>query len=99
MNARQKAKRYKKELERIRSEPFKPTIVQYHRPIITLQASYIENYDKYNLSPVLSKKAIIDHLYSRIAKDCAFKDAVSIQTEIDECTGNIKYTARLQVLG
>lgn len=100
MNARQKAKKYKKELEQIKYmiSPYNVTTLSEEKRIMTLKAVYVENYDHYILSSALSKQAIIDHLYSCITKDISLKDEISITTEIDESTGDIRYTATLQVL-
>ena len=98
MNARQKAKKYKKELDRIRTSPFKLGVIYDRKNIVTLKATLIENYDRYELSPVLSNQMIKDTLYKRLSNDLTFKDAVIITRNIDEVTGDIKYTATLQLL-
>lgn len=98
MNARQKAKKYKKELDYIRKIPSKLCVIQDRKNVVMLRATLIENYDRYELSPVLSNQMIKDTLYKRLSNDLTFKDAVIITRNIDEVTGDIKYTATLQLL-
>lgn len=95
MNARQKAKKYKKELDRLRSSPIKPQIVYEARPITTIQASIVEE-PKLCLPP---KEFIRKHLIEQICRSGEFTNAVNIESEYNDWTGWTKYTATLQIVG
>ena len=93
MNARQKAKKYKKELERLRSIPDKPVFVhdQIHVEQIKASIMYGDISDEY----------AAEILYKKICNSEPFRNAVNIKKESNErneWVGVKKYTATLQVL-
>lgn len=106
MNARQKAKKYKQELERLKKEPVKRYYVSStHREVKTFRASEI----CYLPHSINCGPDEIDEFYKRIllekiVKDDLFREAVKFQKETDFThPGNIytkpvKYSASVDVL-
>ena len=94
MNARQKAKKYKKELERLRSIPFKPKIEYTKRNVVTIRVTTFEESSIYPIP----EDIIIDDLCEKLSKSDIFREAVTIEREIMDDNGLKKHTATLQVL-
>lgn len=97
MNARQKAKKYKRELERLKSMVIEPTyIYEDNRDVVKLRADYIvpgylEIDDETN--------AIIrGKLVRELAASEDFAKAVKFTTSVDEFTGRIRLSAEVKVL-
>lgn len=97
MNARQKAKKYKQELERLKSMVIKPMYVyEDDRDVVKLRADYIvpgylEIDDETN-AIVRSK------LVRELAASEDFAKAVRFSTSVDEFTGRIRLSAEVKVL-
>lgn len=97
MNARQKAKKYKRELERLKSMVIKPMYVyEDNRDVVKLRADYIipgylEIDDETN-AIVRSK------LVRELAASENFAKAVKFTTSVDEFTGRIRLSAEVKVL-
>ena len=97
MNARQKAKKYKLELERLKSMVIEPTYVYEDiRDVVKLRADYIvpgylEIDDETN--------AIVrGKLVRELAASKDFAKAVKFTTSVDEFTGRIRLSAEVKVL-
>ena len=67
MNARQKAKKYKKELERLRSIPFKPKIEYTKRNAVTIRVTTFEESSIYPIP----EDIIIDEFFKKSFDDNA----------------------------
>ena len=97
MNARQKSKKYKRELERLKSMVIKPTYVyEDNRDVVKLRADYIvpgylEIYDE-TIAIVRGK------LVRKLAASENFAKAVKFTTSVDEFTGRIRLSAEVKVL-
>lgn len=97
MNARQKAKKYKRELERLKSMVIEPTYVyEDNRDVVKLRADYIvpgylEIDDETN-AIVRSK------LVRELAASKDFAKAVKFTTSVDELIGRIRLSAEVKVL-
>ena len=94
MNARQKAKKYKKELDRLRSLPIKPQIVREERRVATIRATDMRDSTFIHIP----EKMIRDSLLEKIFKSDEFRNAVVIESEYNEWTDTTRYTATLQVV-
>ena len=97
MNARQKAKKYKRELERLKSMVIKPMYVyEDNRDVVKLRADYIvpgylEIDDETN--------AIVrGKLVRELASSEDFAKAVKFSTSVDELIGRIRLSAEVKVL-
>lgn len=97
MNARQKAKKYKRELERLKSMVIEPMYVyEDNRDIVKLRADYIvpgylEIDDETN--------AIVrGKLVRELAASKDFAKAVKFTTSVDELIGRIRLSAEVKVL-
>lgn len=97
MNARQKAKKYKRELERLKSMVIEPTYVyKDNRDVVKLRADYIvpgylEIDDETN--------AIVrGKLVRELASSKDFAKAVKFTTSVDELIGRIRLSAEVKVL-
>lgn len=97
MNARQKAKKYKQELERLKSMVIEPMYVYKDiRDVVKLRAdyivpSYLEIDDETN--------AIVrDKLVRELAASKDFAKAVKFTTSVDELIGRIRLSAEVKVL-
>ena len=97
MNARQKAKKYKRELERLKSMVIEPTYVhEDNRDVVKLRADYIvpgylEIDDETN--------AIVrGKLVRELAASKDFAKAVKFTTSVDELIGRIRLSAEVKVL-
>ena len=97
MNARQKAKKYKRELERLKSMVIEPTYVyEDNRDVVKLRADYIvpgylEIDDETN--------AIVrGKLVRELAASEDFAKAVKFTTSVDELIGRIRLSAEVKVL-
>ena len=97
MNARQKAKKYKRELERLKSMVIKSMYVyEDNRDVVKLRADYIvpgylEIDDETN--------AIVrGKLVRELAASKDFAKAVKFTTSADEFTGRIRLSAEVKVL-
>ena len=97
MNARQKAKKYKLELERLKSMVIKPMYIhEDNRDAVKLRADYIvpgylEIDDETN--------AIVrGKLVRELAASKDFAKAVKFSTSVDELIGRIRLSAELKVL-
>ena len=97
MNARQKAKKYKREFERLKSMIIKPMYVyEDNRDVVKLRADYIvpgylEIDDETN--------AIVrGKLVRELAASKDFAKAVKFTTSVDELIGRIRLSAEVKVL-
>ena len=97
MNARQKAKKYKRELERLKSMVIEQTYVyEDKRDVVKLRADYIvpgylEIDDETN--------AIVrGKLVRELAESKDFSKVVRFSTSVDEFTGHIRLSAEVKVL-
>ena len=97
MNARQKAKKYKRELEHLKSMVIKPMYVyEDNRDVVKLRADYIvpgylEIDDETN-------SIVRDKLVRELAASKDFAKAVKFTTSVDEFTGRIRLSAEVKVL-
>ena len=94
MNARQKAKKYKKELERLRSTPFKPKIEYTKRNVVTIRVTTFEESSIYPIPEDIITKTLCE----KFSEVDIFREAVTIKKEIADQHGLVRYTATLQVL-
>lgn len=94
MNARQKAKKYKKELERLKSIPIKPKIECTQKKVATLMVS---TFEKPSIYPI-PEDIITKTLCEKFSEVNIFREAVTIKKEIVDQHGLVRYTATLQVL-
>ena len=94
MNARQKAKKYKKELERLRSISVRPTIECAQKKVVTLMVS---TFEKPSIYPI-PEDIITKTLCEKFSEVDIFREAVTIKKEIADQHGLVRYTATLQVL-
>ena len=94
MNARQKAKKYKKELERLRSIPFKPKIEYTKRNVVTIRVTTFEESSIYPIPEDIITKTLCE----KFSEVDIFREAVTIKKEIADQHGLVRYTATLQVL-
>ena len=88
MNARQKAKKYKKELERLRSSPIKPQIVYEYPKVVTLKAGYILEDDV--LDDTHRIRLIYDHLCGQFIRSEEFREAVKFEMHGNQITATLK---------
>lgn len=95
MNARQKAKKYKKELECLRSMLIKPQIIYEDRHIVTIGANLV--IDSSFVCP--PEEFIHKRLFSQLSESDDFRNAVVIESNHNDRTLQTLYTARLQVVG
>ena len=97
MNARQKAKKYKLELERLKSMVIEPTYVYEDiRDVVKLRADYIvPGYPEINDE---INAIIRDKLVRELAASKDFAKAVKFTTSVDEFTGRIRISAEVKVL-
>ena len=97
MNARQKAKKYKLELERLKSMVIEPTYVYEDiRDVVKLRADYIvPGYPEINDE---INAIIRDKLVRELAASKDFAKAVKFTTSVDEFTGRIRISAEIKVL-
>ena len=97
MNARQKAKKYKRELERLKSMVIKPTYVYENiRDVVKLRADYIvPGYPEINDE---INTIIRDKLVRELAASEDFAKAAKFTTSVDEFTGRIRLSAAVKVL-
>ena len=97
MNARQKAKKYKRELERLKSMVIKPTYVYEDiRDVVKLRADYIvPGYPEINDE---TNAIVRDKLVRELAASKDFAKAVKFTTSVDEFTGRIRLSAEVKVL-
>ena len=97
MNARQKAKKYKLELERLKSMVIEPTYVyEGIRDAVTLRADYIvPGYPEINdeINAIIRGK-----LVRELAASKDFAKAVKFTTSVDELIGRIRLSAEVKVL-
>ena len=97
MNARQKAKKYKRELERLKSIVIKPMYVyEDNRDVVKLRADYIvPGYPEINdeINAIIRGK-----LVRELAASEDFAKAVKFTTSVDELIGRIRLSAELKVL-
>ena len=97
MNARQKAKKYKRELERLKSMVIKPMYVyEDNRGVVKLRADYIvPGYPEINdeINTIVRGK-----LVRELAASENFVKAVKFTTSVDEFTGRIRLSAEVKVL-
>ena len=98
MNARQKAKKLKKELEFFKSRTIKPTVIREEHKIITLVGRREYSYEAMKYAVVNNNKDIIirDVLHD-IATSPLFRDMVEIYSHVDEISGKgvVKYEVRM----
>ena len=96
MNARQKAKKLKKELEFFKSRTIKPTVIKEEHKIITLGGRREYSYEE--MKYVVNNEDIIkrDVLYD-ITTSPLFLDMIKIHSHVDEISGNrvVKYEVRM----
>ena len=97
MNARQKAKKYKRELERLKSMTIEPMYVyEGIRDAVTLRAeSIIPRVVRLNDERNVYLR---DELCRVIASSADFRNAVKFTTSVDEFTGCLKLSAEVKVL-
>ena len=97
MNARQKAKKYKLELERLKSMVIKPMYVyENNRDVVKLRADYIvPGYPEINdeINAIVRGK-----LVRELAASKDFAKAVKFTTSVDELIGRIRLSAEVKVL-
>ena len=97
MNARQKAKKYKRELERLKSMVIEPMYVYEDiRDVVKLRADYIvPSYPEINdeINAIIRGK-----LVRELAASENFAKAVKFTTSVDELTAHIRLTAEADVL-
>lgn len=97
MNARQKAKKYKLELERLKSMVIEPTYVYEDiRDVVKLKADYIvSGYPEINdeINAIIRGK-----LVRKLAASEDFAKAVKFTTSVDELIGRIRLSAEVKVL-
>ena len=97
MNARQKAKKYKRELERLKSMVIEPTYVyEDNRDVVKLRADYIvPGYLEINdeINAIIRGK-----LVRELAASEDFAKAVKFTTSVDELIGRIRLSAEVKVL-
>ena len=97
MNARQKAKKYKRELERLKSMVIKPMYVYEDiRDVVKLRADYIvPGYPEINdeINAIIRDKLVME-----LASSEDFTKAVKFTTSVDEFTGRIRLSAEVKVL-
>lgn len=98
MNARQKAKKYKRELEDLKSMVIKPTYVYEDiRDAVTLRAeSLVPSY--YNQLDDETNAMFRGKLVRELAASEDFRRAVKFTTSVDEFTYGIKISAEVKVL-
>ena len=94
MNARQKAKKYKKELEWLKSISIKPKIECSRKKVTTLRVTTFEAPSIYPIP----EDIVIEDLCEKLSKSDVFREAVAIEREVMDDNGLKKYTATLQVL-
>lgn len=94
MNARQKAKKYKQELERLKRQAVQPHYI-YREPadIVTVRAVYIEP-DTTTVVPLNVVRSELDRLISR---SDTFRQAITYDVGWDYL-GNRKYTASIDIV-
>ena len=96
MNARQKAKKLKKELEFFKSRTLEPTVIREEHKITTLGGRREYSYEE--MKYVVNNEDIImrDVLYD-ITTSPLFRDMVEIHSHVDEISGNkvVKYEVRM----
>ena len=96
MNARQKAKKLKKELEFFKSRTIKPTVIKEEHKIITLGGRREYSYEE--MKYVVNNEDIImrDVLYD-ITTSPLFRDMVEIHSHVDERSGIgvVEYKVRM----
>lgn len=97
MNARQKAKKYKRELERLKSMVMEPTYVHEDiRDAVKLRADYIvPGYPEIDDE---TNAIIRGKLVRELAASKDFAKAVRFSTSVDEFTGRIRLAAEVKVL-
>ena len=97
MNTRQKAKKYKRELERLKSMVIKPMYVyEDNRDAVKLRADYIiPGYSEINDE---TNAIVRSKLVRELAASEDFAKAVKFTTSFDEFTGRIRLSAEVKVL-
>ena len=97
MNARQKAKKYKRELERLKSMVIEPMYVyEGIRDAVTLRADYIvPGYPEIDDE---TNAIVHGKLVRELAESKDFAKAVRFSTSVDEFTGRIRLSAEVKVL-
>ena len=97
MNARQKAKKLKKELEFFKSRTLKPTVIRDEHKIITLVGRREYSYEAMKYAVVNNKDIIIRDVLHDIATSPLFQDMVEIHSHVDEISGKgvVKYKVRM----
>ena len=96
MNARQKAKKLKKELEFFKSRTLKPTVIRDEHKIITLVGRREYSYEEMKYS-VNNEDIIMRDVLHDITTSPLFLDMVEIHSHVDEISGNkvVKYEVRM----
>ena len=96
MNARQKAKKLKKELEFFKSRTIKPTVIKEEHKIITLGGRREYSYEEMKYA-VNNKDIIIRDVLHDITTSPLFLDMVEIHRHVDEISGKgvVKYEVRM----
>ena len=97
MNARQKAKKYKKELEFLKGIPFKPVYIHEDTiHAVPLRVDYI--IPAYPEIDDETNAIIRGKLVRELAASEDFAKAVRFSTSVDEFTGRIRLAAEVKVL-
>ena len=95
MNARQKAKKLKKELEFFKSRTPKPTVIREKHKIITLGGRREYSYEE--MKYAVNEDIIMRNVLHDITTSPLFLDMVEIHRHVDEISGNkvVKYEVRM----
>lgn len=97
MNARQKAKKYKKELERLRSIPIKPLFCYTeNRDVVTIRATHVAYLYEKDMADY--EDFIFRSLCRSIAESEEFREVVKVAPVTDDFNGNTIYAAEIKVL-
>ena len=96
MNARQKAKKLKKELEFFKSRTIKPIVIRDDHKIITLGGRREYSYEEMKYA-VNNEDIIMRDVLHDIATSPLFQDMVEIHSHVDEISGKgvVKYEVRM----
>ena len=95
MNARQKAKKLKKELEFFKSRTIKPIVIRDDHKIITLGGRREYSYEE--MKYAVNEDIIMRNVLHDITTSPLFLDMVKIHSHADEISGNrvVKYEVRM----
>ena len=95
MNARQKAKKLKKELEFFKSRTLEPTVIREEHKITTLGGRREYSYEE--MKYAVNEDIIMRNVLHDITTSPLFLDMVEIHSHVDEISGNkvVKYEVRM----